>query len=235
MANIEDLQTVRSLNAYQLAHRAKCGDPENSNSAGAEFLLSVRNSFIDLAEYGKDEFETWAELFSAWESSGSIDEIADGAPNTYTHQRWLQFIDLLAYREEPEAGEWPKDLFDMAGAALYQIAERLVRYLVVEVTETCNDCEHLVRLCECKDVGNQELRVGDVLDSSEDYQRAPIGTVAVSLNTDVLDSVIKIDVGVWLRLYWQGSLSSGLTDYEVGSIQRTIAWLPRAVVREEMD
>lgn len=111
-----NLDDMRKLSAYELAGMAECGNPDSTESAGAALLASVRD---DVAE--------------AIENRRTLDdaahEIADKAPDVYTAKRWAEFVDLAAYQEDPELGEWPENLTDAAGIALYQIAERLVSAL----------------------------------------------------------------------------------------------------------
>jgi len=121
---------IRKLSAYELAGMAGCATPDTPESAGAVFLTSVRDDVADRWEF----------------NSGSISdtdrhEIADDAPAVYNPARWAEFVDLAAYREEPEFDQWPNDLTDAAGVALYQIAERLVSALTDELSESDDDTE----------------------------------------------------------------------------------------------
>lgn len=107
-------------NAWSLAVAAECASPDTLESPGAAFLLSVQDAVNDYDECPDDD---------------AIHEIADGAPDVYTHKRWQEFVDLAAYSED--LSEWgPIDPDDLeravAGVALYQIAERLARALIEE-------------------------------------------------------------------------------------------------------
>ena len=110
---------------------ADCGSPDSLDSAGMAFLTSVRDAVVEAIENGA--FDPTDD--SRDNDNGEVHEIADAAPDVYTHTRWKEFVDLAAYLEEPEMGEWPDDLTDMAGVALYQIAERLVYGLLSEWRE----------------------------------------------------------------------------------------------------
>lgn len=113
-----DINDIRRENAYDLAKRAECGVPDHLDSPGAELLQMVCDDVLSRWESGD-----WSE--------GAKHEIADSAPDVYTVRRWAEFVDLAAYQETPDiSGEWPDDLTEAAGFALYQIAERLIASLV---------------------------------------------------------------------------------------------------------
>lgn len=115
------LAEVKEENAYWLAGMAGCGTPDSQESAGARFLVSVRDSLVEAVEYGRIGPDATEDV------SDVAHEIADDAPSVYTHTRWTEFVDLAAYQEEEETGEgWSADPFEMAGDALSQIAYRLV-------------------------------------------------------------------------------------------------------------
>lgn len=130
---VRGIRALTSLNPYDLASMADCAAPSQGASrrrrtwsAGARFLSAVRDGVVGSIRDGQitpDNHDSYGRDVVA--------EIADGAPDVYTHARWLQFVDLAAYQEESDAvGEWPDDLTDVAGIALYQIAERLCVALV---------------------------------------------------------------------------------------------------------
>jgi len=125
---------------YRLADMADCGSPDRLDSSGALFLCSVRDAVMEHVTYAGSDWDDDSMpdmIEKSFMDNGIAHEIADGAPDVYTFTRWAEFVDLAAYQEVPEFGEWPEDLTDAAGVALYQIAERLVSALVAEV------CEHL--------------------------------------------------------------------------------------------
>ena len=113
----------REESPYWLAKRADCLSPDSEDSPGALMLLSVRDHVVADWEAGAIDDDT-------------VSMIADDAPDVYTHQKWLEFVDLGAYREEPEDGEWhASDLDSIASMALYQIAYRLAADLLRELRE----------------------------------------------------------------------------------------------------
>ena len=56
-----------------------------------------------------------------------ISELADSAMTVYTHDIWLEFVDLCAYREDVE--DLGGDMNERATYALYSIAHRLMHTL----------------------------------------------------------------------------------------------------------
>lgn len=115
---------------------ADCGDPDSRESEGMEFLTSVRDSVVE----GIEDGTFVPEDDGRDDDNGAVHQIADNAPDVYTHKRWQEFVDLQAYQEEPEmTDEWPEDLTDAAGVALYQIAERLVYAILREWREGLAD------------------------------------------------------------------------------------------------
>lgn len=112
------LEQIKELSAYNLAAMADCLSPDDMESPGAKMLVRVRDNVVEAIKNGSitlDDFD----------DNGQLHEISDNAPSVYTHELWSQFVDLGAYLEDPEMGEWPDDLNRVAGIALYQIADRL--------------------------------------------------------------------------------------------------------------
>jgi hypothetical protein len=125
-------QGIAETTAYQLATMADCFTPDSLESAGAVFLTGVRDAAV----------EAWPRVREAGgtEDRGDVlSEIADDAPDVYDHTRWQEFVDLGAYHEEPEEGEWPKDLTKAAGVALYQIAYRLADAIFTAMQQADDD------------------------------------------------------------------------------------------------
>jgi hypothetical protein len=116
----ERIAAIRELSINQLAGMAECACPDSGNnepmSAGADLLDSVRRNVLEAIEYdrlGEDR-------------SDLAHEIADSAPDVYTHQLWSEFVDLAAYTEDPtELGFDGSDMEQGARTCLYIIAERL--------------------------------------------------------------------------------------------------------------
>jgi hypothetical protein len=120
------IEEAREWSPFTLATMADCLSPDAIDSPGAALLVSVRDDAV-----------------TAWEDGHERDrarhEIADNAPDVYTHQKWREFVDLGAYYEEPEHGEWSTDLDNAGSVALYQIAERLVMAVWAELDEGKED------------------------------------------------------------------------------------------------
>lgn len=105
--------------ANMLARLADCASPDGPESAGAQFLISVQDSVNEVFEYEVTE--------------DTVSEIADGAPDVYTHTMWAEFVDLAAYNEDPtELGADGSDMEKCARICLYMIAERLAQALISE-------------------------------------------------------------------------------------------------------
>jgi hypothetical protein len=123
------LETIRECSVYELAKLADCGMPDTKDSPGGTFLDLVRLGFIE--ELGRGEFS------SDTLRDDTFHEIADSAPDTYTHARWQQFTDLCAYEEEipPDVTDWT----EAASYVLAEIAYRLLRALWDQYTENDED------------------------------------------------------------------------------------------------
>lgn len=136
------LDEVRELNAYQLAGHADCLSPDNSTSPGAKLLTDARDELVEAVETWRQDNpdDAWSEMPEALDYFGRFSEIADNAPSIYTHDRWMEFVDLGAYNEDPtELGSDGSDMLAAAGICLYLIAERLVRALASELAEQDQD------------------------------------------------------------------------------------------------
>jgi hypothetical protein len=125
-----DLDAIKELTVWQLTRMADVADPNALDSAGAKFLVHVRDAYVEHVEYKGEDFDPSEDI------DDTAHEIADGAPDVYTSTRWTEFVDLAAWNEDvselmPEAGN---DLTAAAGVALYMIAERLVYALHSELT-----------------------------------------------------------------------------------------------------
>jgi hypothetical protein len=126
------LAEIREYNAFHLAasDRADCMSPDSSDSPGAVLLLRVRDAFVEAYEAGR---------FDTEDTNDVATEIANDLPSVYTYEKWKQFVDLGAWQEEAESGEWPTVLDDAASVALYQICERLFLALFNELETTDED------------------------------------------------------------------------------------------------
>lgn len=119
----EALEDMRELTAYGLAGLADCSAPDTLTAPGAGFLTLIRDALVESVEYAVEHGDGTV-------SSDDLAEMADGAVPTYTHPRWLTFTDLAAWQEDLSdiAGN-EQEMTDMAGYALYMIAERLLNAL----------------------------------------------------------------------------------------------------------
>lgn len=120
------------LNAYELARLADCASPDKPDSPGAKFLESVQDGAREaVADYLEDAPADMDGIDSNdLDEDGRLHEIADNAPDVYTYTRWLEFVDLAAWQEDPaDLGGMPDDLTTAAGVCLYLIASRLVHAL----------------------------------------------------------------------------------------------------------
>lgn len=107
---------IEELGVWSLAELADVASPDNTESPGGKWLSSIRHAAIE----GHDRIGTGEEPYDI------AHELADDGVPIYTHKKWSVFLDVCAYQEEPEQGEWPSDLDKVASVALYQIAERLI-------------------------------------------------------------------------------------------------------------
>jgi hypothetical protein len=130
------ITTLRELSINRLAGDAGCSDPDSGNnepmSDGARLLNQVRDGVIEAIEYAPD----------ARDYDDQISEIADSAPDVYTHRLWSEFVDLGAYNEDPtELGFDGSDMEQGARVCLYIIADRLARSLFDMVADQSDDEE----------------------------------------------------------------------------------------------
>lgn len=137
------LDDIRAWNPLHMADAAEAFDPDTiaeregeDDSPGAVFLRSVWRATLEAVETAREEGVAWSDL--AEHLTDAFHEIADAAPDVYTHTRWREFVDLGAYRED--LSEWgpidPEDIERaVAGVALYQMADRLARAIVEELAE----------------------------------------------------------------------------------------------------
>jgi hypothetical protein len=126
--------TIEALHPYELSRLAEVTDPDSDVSEGAKFLSRVRD---DVVSY-------WADQDSYGDPDDVAHEIADGCVPVYTHNRWLTVVDLCAYQEDVSelAGDsGSMGMTELAGIALYQVAERLFWALVKDLRETEDEAE----------------------------------------------------------------------------------------------
>jgi hypothetical protein len=108
------IQYLKKLTAYELANIADIANPNSLSSPGAEMLERVKYNVLEWLEYDA-------------EKPLPIGQLADSAMTVYTHDIWLEFVDLCAYREDVE--DHGGDMNERATYALYSIAHRLLHTL----------------------------------------------------------------------------------------------------------
>lgn len=126
-----DCLAVRDLNAHQLAYRADCASPDSPDSAGAQYLRTVADTFVDAVLWN-------AEHSPDTDIRDQISEIVDGCVPIYTHQLWSTFVDLAAYSEEIDAFTFSVEnvtMEDLARVAVYMIGERLADSFEIGATQ----------------------------------------------------------------------------------------------------
>jgi hypothetical protein len=137
------LNTIRDKhNVYTLVDLAGCGTPDSSASIGAYFLTGVRDALVDMIGWGVEHNGlTVSEVAQEILDGDGRHEIADAAPSIYTHKRWMEFVDLCAYKEDISevAGDTEPDMNTGAEIALYMIADRLVSALCQEIIDMAGD------------------------------------------------------------------------------------------------
>ncbi|QJD50641.1 OCR-like antirestriction protein [Streptomyces phage Itza] len=131
------IDEVKQASAYALSGFADSAGPDTNESAGARFLVSIRDAVIESVEYlmGSDAL-TLTEAVEDMRYHGKDGEIADGAVPVYTHEKWATFVDLAAYNEDlTELGDFPDDMDSVSGWALYLMASRLVSVILDELEQ----------------------------------------------------------------------------------------------------
>ncbi len=140
--NSGDMERINGLKDYKLADLAGCQRP---SAEGATFLESVRDEVVERFTFHAAHADDPDVSAPDWEAV--CNEIAQGAPDVMTAERWLEFVDLGAYAEVPEGEGWgSKDLTEIAAEALSQIAYRLAGALM-----TCNETGEILTECVCVD------------------------------------------------------------------------------------
>jgi hypothetical protein len=113
----ESMERMKELSAGELAVMAGCGFPDSNKSIGALTLTDIRDAVVEC-------------VLGGWWTEDSAYEIADSAVSPYTHQMWLQFVDLTLY-----SSEHVDDVGDLISAdalpalAIYKMALTLVASL----------------------------------------------------------------------------------------------------------
>ena len=114
---------------FQLAGYAECCSPDTRESAGASFLAHAARDLAERVDYIQGEGNEVDPSEVAW-------QVADNAPDVYTHPMWSEFVDLAAYQEDPtDLGCDGSDMEQSARVCLYMIAERMCYALLAEWEE----------------------------------------------------------------------------------------------------
>jgi hypothetical protein len=133
------LAEIRGRSPYGLANDADVAGPDTVDSPGAVFLEQVARGVCEAAEEWLADGTRPGDVNDA---SDRWMEVADDAPDVYTATRWREFVDLAAWSEEDiEGTAGGVDMTELAGLALYGIAERLCGVLWDEIVEADSEDE----------------------------------------------------------------------------------------------
>lgn len=142
----EFCEGVDKWETWRLANEANVS---HENEQADSFLTHVRDQLTDvLSTWDVDELaEAFAEqdLVGKLDYDGRLHEIADGAPDIYTHTRWLEFTGMEAWTETDDDGlvassfEGGGDMTEAIGIILYQIALRLVNRILELLQEAYDE------------------------------------------------------------------------------------------------
>lgn len=132
MNRVETLAEIRDYSAFALADSdlADCGSPDDRKSPGALLLTRTRGAFLEFIDGNPQA--------TADDIREEVGTITADMVSVYTHEKWKQFIDLGAYLEESESGEWPSELDAHADIALYQILDRMI-YAFAQMIEDAEE------------------------------------------------------------------------------------------------
>jgi hypothetical protein len=133
------LADLRDKTFYSLANDVPdIAGPDSEISAGAKFLMRVRDSVVEALEWQTEN--DGRDLARAAEHlREDSHELADGSVPVYTYDRWLTFVDLAAWNVDIEDYGSSEDMTGQAGVALYEVARTLVDALCEWVQETWAD------------------------------------------------------------------------------------------------
>jgi hypothetical protein len=133
---------LNDINAFSLAYHADVANPDSLDSPGAKMLTRILADVVERVEYldSLDDTSDADDLRDAL--AEELDEVADSAPDVYTGQRWLQFVDLAGYSVDlSELGEIDGNNVtdDVAGRALFLIARDVADACVTLVSEAMSE------------------------------------------------------------------------------------------------
>lgn len=132
--NQETIDKLSTAHVNGLANRADC----SAKTEEAErFLLSICDSVLEqVAEIDAEDWQR--EMVEDY--SGLAHQIADGAPDVYTHTMWEEFVGTAAWTVEVDYEEPAEaSMEDRARVRLYEIARVLVNSLATEIAESLID------------------------------------------------------------------------------------------------
>ena len=127
---------LRAKSVYELARLAECGDPDNAESAGAEFLKSVRDDVIESFEY--DSWGTYPE--------DTISQISDSCVPVWNYtiaQTWTDLTGWIIDIDELVDGSDQRDTISLMSLALYVAGDRLARALFEEYKHTLEELDEV--------------------------------------------------------------------------------------------
>jgi hypothetical protein len=117
-----------NLSPYELARLAECASPDAPDSPGARFLLDIADAVAELEP---------AQVADLSDLDMLAHDVADGAVEgcPYSHDLWMTFVDLAAYREFDGIASAAEAVADgnpdgYAASMLYSIGYRLARRLL---------------------------------------------------------------------------------------------------------
>jgi hypothetical protein len=144
VGNDDGVTTETVIAPWLLARPAQCSKPDNNEKTGADFLTSLFTDFLyiaqnDVAVSGGDDAYDIRRSLERFEWH----ETADGAIPVYTHQKWQTFVELGAYDEDVSdlVDHRKVNGEDVANAALYIVADRLLRALSEDLADKCDEAE----------------------------------------------------------------------------------------------
>ena len=133
---------VSEWTAYHLSDVAGVQGPDNRQSPGALFLLTVRDSTVDFYTEATDEHRGTVEAGDDEWWHEHTHHLADEAVPLPTHQRWQVFTDLCLWQDDDLAIVGDRDhlgakisLTDQATGILYEVAHRLTWTILTELSK----------------------------------------------------------------------------------------------------
>ena len=105
-------------------------------------IYTIQFTAIDKINYDAASSDIRREI-ERLADNGHLHEIADNAVPVYTHRKWQTFTQLGAYDEDVSELVHGREITgdDVCNAALYIIADRLLRALSEELADNCDEAE----------------------------------------------------------------------------------------------